>query len=169
MDNNNNDFIPQEPQASYIPPQQPVYTGPQMDEISFGKVFGLSLITCGIYGLIYYAKRADDINFLTARYNEKPLMNFWLVYLLLSGLTCGILPLVWMHQFCTRIGEEADRRGVNAAGFGASTFWIWGVLLSFTCVGPIVFLYKLTEATNALARDYNVRGLDYMNPGYSQF
>ena len=161
----NNGYIPQQPQAGYvppqggyIPPQQPVYGGRSIEEVSFGKLFGLSIITCGIYSLIYYAKRADDINYLTARY-QKPLMNFWLVYLLLSGITCGILPLVWMHQFCNRIGEEANRRGINTGNFSASTFWIWCVLLSFIGVGPIIFIYKLTEVTNALARDYNARGL----------
>lgn len=216
MDNNNNGYVPQQPQgvnvppppqpqpgyvppqpqpqAGYVPPQpqpQPGYVPPQggyvppqpgyapqggpgfggrqMDEVSFGKLFGLSLITCGIYGLIYYAKRADDINFLTSRYNEKPLMNFWLVYLLLSSLTCGILPIVWMHQFCQRIGEEADRRGVNTGNFSSSTFWLWGVLGAFIGVGPIIFQYKLAETTNAIARDYNARGLDIgMNPGFPQ-
>ena len=170
-------FAPQQPQPGYVPPQGgyppqggPAFGGRQMDEVSFGKLFGLSLVTCGIYGLIYYSKRADDINFLASRYNQKPLMNFWLVYLLLSGLTCGIMPIVWMHQFCQRIGEEADRRGVNTGNFSASTFWLWGVLGSFIGVGPIIFQYKLAETTNAIARDYNARGLDIgMNPGFPQF
>lgn len=166
-------YVP--PQAGYMPPQ-PGFGAPQGgrrldDDISFGKLFGLSLVTCGIYSLIYYAKRSDDLNFLTERYYEKPLMNFWLVYLLLSTLTCGILPLVWMHKFCTRIGEEADRRGVNTGNFSASTFWLWGVLGSLFIAGPYIFQYKLNETMNAISRDYNARGFNVapQNPGFPQF
>lgn len=149
----NNNYVPQQP--------QPAFGGRKLDDdISFGKLFGLSLITCGIYSLVYYGKRSDDLNFLTSKYYEKPLMNFWLVYLLLSSLTCGILPLVWMHKFCTRIGEEADRRGVNTGNFGASTFWLWGILGSFIFVGPFIFQYKLNQAMNAISHDYNIRGFD---------
>ena len=85
-------------------------------------------------------------------------MHYCLVTLVLGGLTCGILPLIWMHQLSDRIGNELKRRNLGY-DFGAGTFWLWGILGSMLCgVGIIVYWYKLCKAMNLLCEDYNNRG-----------
>ena len=49
------------------------------------------------------------------------------------------------------------RRGIDYS-FGASTFWLWGILGSIIVVGPFIYTYKLLKSMNLLAADYNAKG-----------
>lgn len=146
------------PQAQYAPPQQPGGAPrPHLEcDRSWIKVLLLSMVTCGIYGIITYCKLTDDVNTICRPYDNKTTMNYFLA-MLLGSVTCGIYPIVWIHNFCNRIGDNLKNRGI-ATDFSASTFWLWGVLGSFIFVGPFIFMYKMFEATNQLAADYNARG-----------
>ena len=126
-------------------------------DYSAAKYILLSLVTCGIYGLIQTANIADDVDTVTTRYDNKKLMNFWLVYLLLAPVTCGIFAIVWNHQLADKVGNELKRRGLGI-DFGAKTYWLWNVLGSLILVGPIIYLVKLIDAVNALNADFNMRG-----------
>ena len=114
----------------------------------------LTLVTCGIYNLIFFAKISEDINIIATRRDGKETMNFWIVYLL-NIVTCGIYTMIWFHQLSERIGEEARARGIYT-DFGVSTFWLWGVLGSFLCcVGPFIYMHKLCQTMNNIAMHYN--------------
>ena len=117
----------------------------------------LSLITFGIYGLVVMSKISTDINIIASRYDGKKTMHYCLVVFVFSWLTLGIYPLIWSHKLCGRIGDELCRRGI-AYDFGASTFWLWGVLGGLIIVGPFIYCYKLFKAMNLLSADYNQRG-----------
>ena len=117
----------------------------------------LSLITFGIYGLVVMSAVSSDINIIAGRYDGKKTMHFCLVTFIFSWLTLGIVPLVWYHRICKRIGAELTRRGVNYS-FGAGTFWGWGILGSFIFVGPYIFYHKLLKSMNLLAGHYNIYG-----------
>lgn len=117
----------------------------------------LSLITFGIYGLVVMSKVSTDINLIASRYNDKKTMHYCLVVFVFSWLTLGIYPLIWSHKLCERIGDELCRRGI-AYDFGASTFWLWGILGSLIVVGPFVYCHKLFREMNLLSADYNRRG-----------
>lgn len=146
------------PQAQYAPPQQPAGAPrPHLEcDRSWIKVLLLSMVTCGIYGIITYYKMVEDVNTICRPYDNKTTMNY-IVAMLLGCVTCMIYPIVWMHGFCNRIGENLKNRNIPS-DFSASTFWLWNVLGSFIIVGPFIFIYKLFEATNKLAADYNARG-----------
>jgi hypothetical protein len=77
--------------------------------------------------------------------------------IILSPVTLGIYTFVWMHKFCRRIGEELQRRKLDYQ-FGASTFWLWGILGSLILVGPFIFTHKLMKAMNKINADFNVKG-----------
>lgn len=47
---------------------------------------------------------------------------------------------------------------VSNYSFGASTFWLWGILGSMIVVGPFIYTYKLLKSMNLLAADYNAKG-----------
>ena len=119
------------------------------------KFFFLSVITCGIYGIVTMSEVTEDINIIASRYDGRRTMNFCLISFLFSWLTLGIAPLVWGHRMCDRIGNELARRGI-AYRFGTGTFWGWGILGSLIFVGPFIYTHKLLRAMNLLANHYNI-------------
>ena len=139
-------------QQQYAPPRPHIEANR-----SWIKIMLLSMVTCGIYGIIEYCKMTDDVNTICRPYDNQTTQNYF-VAMLLGCVTCGIYPIIWIHNFCNRIGANLKNRGI-ASDFSASTFWLWGVLGSLLCgVGPIIFAVKMIDAINQLAADYNNRG-----------
>lgn len=139
-------------QQQYAPPR------PHLEcNRSLVKYILLTIVTCGIYGIITYYKITEDLNTICTPYDNKKTMNYLVATLLLGPVTCGIYPIIWLHKMCNRVGDNLKHRGI-AYDFSASTYWLWGVLGSFIFVGPFIFLHKFLEATNKLAADYNARG-----------
>ena len=137
-----------------VQPQRPI--GQLKTDRSLGIFILLSIVTLGIYDLVYFSKISTDINIIASRYDGKKTMHFILV-LLLAVITLGIVPMVWFHNISGRIGGELRRRGIPVA-FDASTYWLWSFLGAFIIVGPWVYIHKLSKAMNALAIDYNTKG-----------
>ena len=117
----------------------------------------LSVVTCGIYGLIFWGDLTDDVNTTCSHHDGKKTMNYYLLYFLIAPITFGIGAIVWMHKFCARIGDALESRGIDF-NFGAGTFWGWGILGSLIFVGPFIFFYKLVNAINLINDDFNRRG-----------
>lgn len=117
----------------------------------------LSMITFGIYGIVVMSSVSNDINIIASKYDGKKTMHYCLLCFLVGPITCGIAVLVWFHKISARIGSELERRNIDYS-ISASTFWGWYVLGSFIIVGPFVYMYKLFNAMNMLAEDYNIRG-----------
>ena len=115
------------------------------------------MITFGIYGIVVMSSVSNDINIIASRYDGKKTMHYCLLCFLVGPITCGIAVLVWFHKISARIGSELERRNIDYS-ISASTFWGWYVLGSFIIVGPFVYMYKLFNAMNMLAEDYNIRG-----------
>lgn len=138
---------------------QPQYTRPALQfntNRSLCKMFFLSLITFGIYGMVNWSQMADEINMVASRYDGRKTMPYFAM-LALTPITYCILTLVWMHNFANRIGTEARRRGYTT-DFGAKDFWLWNVLGSFIIVGPFVYLHKITKTMNMVNASYNYYG-----------
>lgn len=104
----------------------------------------LSFLTFGIYPLIVWCKISGEINIVASRYDGKRSMHY-LTVLLLSLPTCFILPLVWSHSLCGRIGRELKRRQVNYR-FGAATMWLWEILYAVCVIAlsVVAFIVLLT-------------------------
>lgn len=117
----------------------------------------LTLITFGIYALVFYSNISTDINLIASRHDGKKTMHYCLLTFIVAPITLGIAGIVWCHRISNRIGNELTRRGI-AYDFGASDFWLWNVLGSFIAVGPFIYLHKLCKAMNLLCADYNVNG-----------
>ncbi len=117
----------------------------------------LSLITFGIYSIVFYSSISTDINVIASRYDGKKTMHYCLLFFIVSPITLGIASIVWIHKISARIGNELSRRGV-AYSFGAADFWLWGVIGSLIAVGPLVYLYKLAHSMNKLSENYNING-----------
>ena len=117
----------------------------------------LSLITFGIYALVFYSRISTDINLIASRYDGKKTMHFCLLTFIVAPITLGIGAIVWNHRISARIGRELSRRGIGYS-FGASTCWLWNVLGSLIVIGPFVYLHKLCKSMNLLCADFNVNG-----------
>lgn len=153
----------------YMAPPQPVAAPPQQ---AFGvtyntpggkllrtnrgmvKYFLLSIITLGIYGLVVMCHLSEEINQVASPRDGKHTMHYALVAFIFSGLTLGIVPLVWMSRLTGRIGDEINARNLPKI-ISKGTFWGWGFFGSLIVVGPFIYYYKLFKATNAIAQDYN--------------
>ncbi len=124
---------------------------------SLGRYILLSMITCGIYGLVVMSSVTEYINQIATRYDGKKTMHFLLMAFVFGPMTLGIAALVWEHRLANRIGDELKRRNIGYS-FSATDFWLWNVLGAFIVVGPFVYMHKLFKATNLLAADYNIKG-----------
>lgn len=147
---------PAAPPASARPAQNRIYTRLQLPTCrGLGKMFFLGILTLGIYPTVIWSRIVTELNLAACRYDGKRTMPFFAM-LMLSGITLGIFPLVWMHKFCNRIGAELGRRRIDYK-FGASTFWLWNVLGSLILVGPFIFTHKLMKSMNQINADFNRR------------
>ena len=117
----------------------------------------LTIITFGIYSLVFYSKVSTDINLIASRHDGKKTMHYCLLTFIIAPITFGIGGLVWSHRISARIGAELERRRI-AYDFGAGDFWLWGILGSIITIGPLVYLHKLCKAMNLLSASYNING-----------
>jgi len=72
----------------------------------------LSLVTCGIYGLIWFINMANDVN--TVCQDDKSSQSGGMV-LLLTIVTCGIYGWIWIYQVGKRLAEAGQKHGVQIA------------------------------------------------------
>ena len=121
------------------------------------KVILLTIVTLGIYSIVFYSGVGEDLNAIASRYDGKKTMHYCLIFFLLTPITAGIAALVWYHKLSDRVGSELMRRGINYT-FNAGTYWLWAVLGSLIIVGPFVYIAKMCAAMNELCRSYNANG-----------
>ena len=140
---------------NYMPPQAPL--AQLKTNRGLIKFILLSLITFGIYSIIYFSSISSDINIIASRNDGKKTMHFCLLCFIVAPITLGIGAIVWYHKLSARIGAELIRRGIGYR-FSAGDFWLWCVLGSLILVGPFIYLHKLSNAMNLIAADYNTRG-----------
>lgn len=117
----------------------------------------LSIITFGIYSIVFMSSISSDVNVVCSRYDGKKTMHYCLLFFLVGPLTLGIAYWVWSHKIANRIGEELKRRNTGYS-FSAADYWLWNVLGSIIVVGPFIYLHKLATAMNTLNAHYNVNG-----------
>ena len=172
------------PQPAYVPEPQPAYQQPANQPAyqpqsssaavytdqgagnrpllqlptrrSLVKMIFLPLVTLGIYDMVIRSRIVTELNITASRYDGRRTMPFFAM-LMLSVITLGIYPLVWIHGFCGRIGDELNRRNIPYK-FGASTFWLWNVLGSLILVGPFIYTHKLMKSMNLINADFNQYG-----------
>ena len=117
----------------------------------------LSIVTLGIYSIVFFTGIANDINVVASRYDGKRTMHFCLLCFIIAPITFGIGGLVWCHKFSARVGNELARRNLPYS-FGAMDFWLWDILASLVIVGPFIYMHKLITSVNQIAEHYNIHG-----------
>ena len=158
--------VPEKPETAEVQECRPAKREPVRTAVKYqprlklptgrglGKMFFLGILTLGIYPTVIWSRIVTELNIAASRYDGERTMPYFGM-LMLAPITLGIYPLVWIHRFCRRIGEELARRGIGYK-FGPSAFWLWGVLGSLILVGPFVFTYKLMKSMNKINADFNI-------------
>lgn len=95
-------------QATYTTNTQPNtngYTRPLVENRSIALSIILSIITCGIYGLFWYAFMTDDVNKVSGEYDS----TSGGLTILYSLLTCGLYKIYWSYK----VGKQLYNAGSN--------------------------------------------------------
>lgn len=69
----------------------------------------LSIVTCGIYGIIWLIGMADDLNYASDRRNDT---SGGIVFLL-SLVTCGIYGLYWLYTAGEKVNILKRKKGLS--------------------------------------------------------
>jgi uncharacterized membrane protein len=112
----------------------------------------LSLITLGIYALVFWSKFAKDANVACA-YDGKKTRGIWLT-LLFSLLTLGIYALIWDIKLASRVIDGAEHYNVKTS-VSMSSYLLWKILGLFIAIGPIVAYALLFKTMNRVCKAYN--------------
>lgn len=128
------------------------------------KLILLSIITCGIYAVIFWYQYSDDMNRICEG-DGRHTQNF-IVVVLLSFLTLGIYYYVWLYGVANRLADNAPQYGANFNENGL-TVLLWTTIGSMLCgLGPFIAMYILIKNMNVLAERYNE--MYYGNYTYDQ-
>lgn len=77
-------------------------------------VWGLSLITLGIYGLFWYAKTAAQIKAVNPDNPKNVSGTSLVVWMLFGAITLYIVPIVNWFKLCASIKAEQEAAGLTA-------------------------------------------------------
>ena len=112
------------------------------------KLVFFSIITLGIYGLVYLSKYQRDLNAIRVVYGERKGKGVFAM-ILLGIITLGIYPLVWNIQRICATYHLAELAKTPISG--SSTFVIVSSLLLFwTIIVPLIAYSKMIQTMNGL-------------------
>ncbi len=73
----------------------------------------LSIVTCGIYGIIWFINLTDDTNAVTGEEGTTGIVAF-----LLSIVTCGIYMLYWNYKQGEKLDKVKSEKGMASSNSG---------------------------------------------------
>lgn len=88
---------------------------PVVENRSIGTCIILSIVTCGIYGIIWFINMVDEVNRICN--DEKSNQSGGTVFLL-TLVTCSIYGIVWFYQAGQRMYRAGQKYNVNIADNG---------------------------------------------------
>ena len=113
----------------------------------------LSIVTLGVYSVIFYISLSFDIDKIARRHDGKKTFNY-LFACIFALFTFSIVLAIWNYHVAERIGDELKRRNIDFE-FGSGTYLGWGYFGSLIIVGPYIYAFKICKAMNLLCEDYN--------------
>ncbi len=154
------------------------YQAPVIEDYSVGAVIGLSIVTCGIFGLVRFYQAAQSYRRLEPGSAPNFEWQFWTyVFGSMAASVLGLLTIVGYVLYvpviivgCLMLAEVCKARERLAGRIGAPirlrpaevhvTLWAVGYLLSVVIVGVILLLVQATfffQEHSELARRYGSR------------
>ena len=116
----------------------------------------LSVITCGIYGIIFMWKFVEDLNEVSSKKDPQSWQSpNYLIVLLLGIVTCGVYSFFWLYKVgntMQRTGEDYGER-IDESG---TTFLLWTILSAWILgLGIYVVSYLMFKNMNTICHRYN--------------
>lgn len=93
----------------------------------------LSIVTCGIFGLVWFVMITNDLNKLSG----KPNATSGGVALLLAIVTCGIYGLYWAYKCGESLDNIKNSRGIPSSNSGVLyiiLYLVTGGLITYALV-----------------------------------
>lgn len=126
---------------------------PLKTDRSMWKLLLFSILTLGIYSIIFFIPFSFDLEKIAPRREKEKTMNYLWAFIL-AYFTVSLVLVVWHYQVAAHVEDALKRRDIDY-NFGTESFWIWYVAGSFFLVGPMVYFFKLCRAMNLLCEHYN--------------
>lgn len=127
------------PQQPYAAPQQPGGRA-LITKRSIATCILLSIVTCGIYGIIWFINMVNDLN--TAA--RTPSANSGGMVFLLSIITCGIYMFVWLYKAGEQV-SAAKRFATGVPGENNGMMYIILCLFGLSIVSYCLIQNELNE------------------------
>lgn len=108
----------------------------------------LSVITLGIYTIVFWHKLAKDVNKLCEGDGKKTMKYVPAWFLNIPTLT--IFSLIWKYKLTERLSDNAERYNLRFSESGGLT-----VAYSLTIIGMPVAHYLMIKNFNKMAKAYN--------------
>lgn len=132
-----------QPNQGYAPNPAPM--GPQfIQQRNIAIAIVLSLVTCGIYAIIWFVKMVDELNTVSDNREGKSGGTVFL----LSLVTCGIYALIWMYKAGDLINAAQAKRGMPQSGNG-----VLYLVLSLFGLGIVSYALIQSELNKIAAFD----------------
>ncbi len=110
----------------------------------------LSILTFGIYSIVFWTKLSNDVN-VVCEGDGKKTMKYVFVWLL-NFVTVGIFGLIWKFKLANRLQANAPRYGLKFSEGGP-------IVLVYNLILPLIGLFIAQIVTvknfNKLAKAYN--------------
>ena len=122
----------------------------------------LSIVTLGIYHIVFWTKLSKEVNVLCEGDGKKT-MKYVFVWLL-NIVTLGIFGLVWKCKLANRLRNNAARYNLRFSESGALVVVYSTVGFILAGCGPLVANWALIKNFNAMANAFNdYNGLETPN------
>lgn len=139
------------------------------EDRSFLMLILLSIVTCGIYGIIFYWNLFQDINVVCRpkENDDSQQSPNYLIAFLLSIITCGIYFYYWYYKQGNRMQRVGHEYGIVIEENG-TTYLLWALLGTLLFgIGPLVVMYLIIKNVNRLSVCFNREYVDGNAGGYS--
>ena len=93
-------------QRQQTPPNFNMGSRPMVERRDIAIMVILTIVTCGIYGIIWFINMVDDVNRVC--YDDKSNQSGGTVFLL-SLVTCSIYGIIWFYQAGSRLNRAGQR------------------------------------------------------------
>lgn len=122
---------------------------------SLAKLIIFSILTCGIYSIVFWWGYTNDINRVCEGDGQES--PNYIVVILLSIVTCGFYMWYWYYKQGNRLQAIAPKYGLTFIENG-TTVLLWMLLGSLLCgIGSFVAFHILIKNLNDVGQVYNAR------------
>ena len=128
-----------EEKNSIVVENKPKSSRPVVDNRNIALAIILTIITCGIYSIVWFIFMVDDVNKVSPEENSQ---SGGIVFLL-SLITCGIYGIVWFYQAAKRLEDSGKKYGVSISD--NSIIYLVLNLLGFSIISYGLLQYDLNK------------------------